>query len=271
MKLPNLTGYKIIKQLGEGGFSVVYDAVDLKSGYRVAIKMLRKKLFKNEIIRKKFFEEANFYLYLNHNNIAKLKDLVLKENSFYLIMDFIDGLCLNEYIDLVTGPISEQKTKNFVLQLLNAIEYIHLNDVLHLDIKPANIKITPNNQLIILDFGISQTKKKAEDQRNITGGSPIYMSPEQIMGDVVDKRSDIYSIGLTLYQMVTGKFPYPSNITKDELSELIRIKYPDDPKKFYPYISDNIEMIIYKAINKDPDKRYQNCTEFKNDINKIIV
>jgi serine/threonine protein kinase len=271
MRFPKIHGYQILSLLGKGGFSMVYEALDMNSGFKVAVKVLDKKLFKKQIVKQKFIAEANYYLYLDHPNIAKLRDMVVTEEAIYLIMDFIDGIGLDVYISKVTGPIPELTSKEYILQLLDAIEYAHNRDVIHLDIKPGNLKITYKAKLFVLDFGISQTKSEIASGKYLTGGSPIYMSPEQMGNKLIDKRSDIYSIGLTLYQMVTGRLPYPANISKQNLSQLIKSEYPVDPQHHYPLISDKMKRIINIAIRKNPDERYQDCIEFRNDLMKEIV
>ncbi len=259
--LPKLEYYEILGIIGQGGTGIVYDSIDLRSGFRVAVKALYKSRFKDKTIRKKFKEEANLYLYLNHPNIAKLKDFIIKGDQYYLVMEFIEGRTLDEYINMVSGPIPPEKAIPFFCQILDAIAYAHHQNIVHLDIKPSNIMLLNDEKTIkVLDFGIAGTGA-AQPEKMM--GTPMYMSPEQVSMSVIDRRSDIYSLGATLHQMLTGALPYPSNLTQQELFSRIKNQPLQRLKDLYPALPVLLQEIIDKATRKDPEKRFFTCEEFE--------
>ena len=248
---------------------MVYEAIDLKSGYKVAIKRLHSKLYERDDIKEKFREEANHYLYLQHKNIAGVKDFVINKTGYHIVMEFIEGYTLSDYIHKYVGLVPEEKAIEILLQVLAAINYCHKRDILHLDIKPSNIMLADSHLVKIIDFGISANLSDNKlDDYSITG-SPMYMSPEQINKKKIDERTDIYAMGLVLYEMVTRKYPYPRKIKRDVLFEIICEQMPIKPRQIYPVITPQLQQIIFRAIAKDPDERYQSCNEFISDIKSI--
>ena len=264
---PYLPYYHILEQIGHGGTGAVYKAIDERSGFLVAIKILYKRAFENDFVRNKFVEEANRYLYLDHPNIVRLKDFIIQDEGYYLVMEYVEGRSLDKYIRHVTGPIPEEVATAIIIEVLEAIDYAHNEGVVHLDLKPGNIMIGDNDDIKVLDFGISAE----EGEKNYkVMGSPLYMSPEQIKGSGIDIRSDIYSLGVTLYQMVTGQEPYPANISKEELFQ--RILYSPFLNRSgvsQDRLSPIFQRIISKATEKNKGKRYSSCREFINDLQVI--
>lgn len=258
-----LNQYELVEKINEGGSGVIYKAVNMFTGSLVALKLLNKTFHGNTAALKKFQFEANQYLYLEHPNIVKLLDFKI-DNQPYLVMEYVQGMNLDEYINKITGPISINKAKNILMQLLSAIEYAHKMDVLHLDIKPSNIMINNAHQIKVLDFGIS--KKVDEEHDKMFVGSPYYMSPEQVLQNGVDKSSDIYAIGITFYQMVTGQLPFPKNMNKDQVFESITTGKLEKPSAKYPSLSKNIEKIILTATALKKENRYHNCNHFMNSL-----
>jgi len=259
---------EIIEQIGTGGAGSVWKGVDLHTGKLVAVKTLWKNLFKDEIIRTKFIEEANRYLYINHPNIVKLRDFIAKDEAYYLVMEFIEGQTLEEYINKVTGPIPEEVAFAILKEVLLAIDFAHKQDVIHLDIKPSNIMISVSGDIKVLDFGISA---KAEDAgKGSIMGSPMYMSPEQIKGKAIDFRSDIYSLGVMLHQMLSGKLPYSSNITKEKLFEMIQDSQLPRLDTIVPWASSDAQYLVDMATAKSPSKRFNSCADFYESLIKII-
>jgi len=259
MTLPKLPYYHAIQQIGHGGTGVVYSAIDERTGFMVAIKMLYIQAFANAFLREKFIEEANRYLYLNHRNIVHLKDFIIEDDAYFLVMEFVQGQTLDQYIRTVTGPVPEEIAAAIMMEVLNAIAFAHLNGVIHLDLKPANIMIAVSGDIKVLDFGISADEGKKEKK---IMGSPLYMSPEQIKGEEISFNTDIYSLGVTLYQMVTGKEPYPSDINKEELFEKIKNSPLISSQNDCAHLSDKMIAIIQKATNKKSEKRFASCNEF---------
>ena len=254
--------YELIEKINEGGSGIIYKSVNLLNGTVVAVKLLSKVFHKNATALQKFQFEANQYLYLNHPNIVKLLDFNINPQP-YLVMEYVEGYNLEDYINKITGPITIPKVKNIMIQLLDAIGYAHQKNVLHLDIKPSNIMINAKTQQIkVLDFGISKMLHEENDKMFV--GSPYYMSPEQVEQKQVDKSSDIYSLGITLYQMVTGQLPFPKKLNKEEVFDVIRKGELDRPSEKYPAISKEIELILQIATNVNKTKRFSTCHDFQN-------
>ena len=257
----------LVQEIGSGGTASVHLGIDNQSGFPVAVKTLHKSLFKNELVKKKFIAEANHYVYLRHPNIVQLKDLIIKDEAIYLVMEYIDGDTLEDYINKISGPIPEEIAIPMLKEVLFALDYAHNQNVIHLDIKPSNIMVTKDGEIKVLDFGISSDLNKEEDSAKM--GSPMYMSPEQINGKNINHKSDIYALGVTLHQMLTAHLPYPKNVSRNELFEIIKTKDLMRLNHFIPWGSKEAQRVIDKATNKTPSLRYVDCKEFIRDVEKI--
>lgn len=262
-----ILNYKIESRLGEGGVGTVYLAAHTQLGRKVAIKVLNPTLIDNQEIRERFRNEATTLSALQHVNIITLYDYLEQDKDLFLIMEYAPGQSLDEYIHQITGPIPEQKTCYFFEQILDGFAYAHQKGVIHRDIKPSNIIITPDSDVKILDFGIAKILKEGKRSLTKTGtqlGTVLYMSPEQVKGQHIDQRTDIYSLGLTLFEMITGKCPYDgATLTEYEVYEKILKEPLPNPSSFYPNVSPKIQQVIAKATAKNPNDRYQTCEEFK--------
>jgi serine/threonine protein kinase len=263
-----ILNYRVESLLGEGGMGSVYLAVHIQLNRKVAIKALNPSLVKNSGIRARFKNEAATLSQLQHPNIVILFDYLEEEEALYLIMEYVEGKTLEEYIQMVSGPIPEIKAIPLFVQVLDGFAYAHEQGVVHRDVKPANIMITAREKIKILDFGIAKLlsqKSHTLTQTGVKMGTVLYMSPEQVKGEKVDKRSDVYSLGVTLFQMLTGRGPYED---PDATEFAVYNKIVNEPlplaKSFYPNISGHIQSIIDKATAKNPNDRFQDCQEFKN-------
>ena len=268
--------YEFIKELGSGGSGVVNLAIDRNSGFLVAIKSLFDYHKKDNDIFEKFKVEANIYLMLNHPNIVNLKDFIIKNNTPHLVQEYVDGITLDEYIYKVTGPIPTKRCIDIFKKIVHAIDYAHnkkipidgYDGILHLDIKPGNILISKTGNVKIIDYGISQGINEQRNNKII--GSPMYMSPEQLdISKTLDKRTDIYALGVLLHKMVTASLPYSKNVSQKELIE--HINYDSLTRTFdlYPGVDVRFQSIIDKATEKNPKNRYQNCEQLISEIEKI--
>jgi serine/threonine protein kinase len=260
-----ILNYQVKSLIGDGGMGTVYMAEHVKLGRKVAIKVLHPHLASNESIRQRFVNEAKTMSELQHTNIVSLIDYHEDQFGLYLIMEYIEGIPLDEYIKNKSGPIPEQHAIELFKQALSAFDYAHKKGVVHRDIKPSNLMVTSNNSLKVLDFGIAKLVGNANYKLTKTGahtGTVYYMSPEQVKGQEVDQRSDIYSLGITFYQMLTGYNPYSDLTTEYEIFENI-VKVPlADPRTIYPAVSEKMCNIIKKSTEKDPAARFENCREF---------
>lgn len=263
-----LFNYDIIRILGEGGMSRVYLGKDPMSNQNVAIKELLPNLAHSQDLRERFRREAQIMAKLDHPNIVKLLRYEETSTSFYLIMEYIDGIDLELHIKNVTGPISEPRAIEIMSTLLDAFGYAHEKGVVHRDIKPANIIITRDGIVKVLDFGIAKIIDDESGSKTKTGtriGTVAYMSPEQVnaLADI-DLRTDIYSLGVLLHQMITGTAPYDTSTSSDFEVQTKIVKEPlPRAKGIYPYASDHLQSLIDKATQKKRENRFQDCDQFK--------
>ena len=270
-----ILNYVILSELGKGGMGTVYLAQNKNmENDKVAIKVINSSMI-NDFTRQRLKEEAIILQKLSHTNIVAFKNFHIDEdNNVYLIMEYAEGLSLEDYIRKKHGLIVEKDSEEIFAPILDAFAYAHKNGVLHRDIKPSNIIITETedkdgNKVIIpkvLDFGIAKIFSKTGTVKDdLFVGTPSYMSPEQIKMEDLDERSDVYSLGVLLYHALTGKPPYDTSTMSQHQIEQSVVESPlKRMKEFYPYISDKIQSVVDKATSKDKQSRYKNCTEFKN-------
>jgi len=262
-----INNYLIESKLGDGGMGEVFYARHNKVDREVAIKVLHSHLFQNETIHNRFKNEANALIKLNHPNIVKIYDYVEQENFACLIMEYISGYTLDVYISKFTGPLPAPKATFIMCAVLDAVQYAHDNKIFHRDIKPANIMISKDGSRVsIMDFGIAKltdSKNFQTTHANTQLGTPFYMSPEQIKGLPYTRMSDIYSLGVTLFEMVTGKCPYHKITSLFELQLQIVNEPLPEAKLYYPDVSNRLQYAISQATQKLPENRFQTCNEFK--------
>lgn len=267
-----ISNYKIISVIGEGGMGIVYLAEHIHLNKKAAVKSLHKKLLSNHHIRERFKNEAATLSQIEHPNIVKLYDYVETGDGLYLIMEYVDGVMLDDFIKRESGPIKEENAVRIMLGLLSGFSYAHSKNIVHRDVKPSNVIISRDFSVVkILDFGIA--KILDDDSRNLTKdgtqmGTVYYMSPEQVKGTKLDYRSDIYSLGVTFFQMITGVNPYENITSEFEIYNMITQTDLPKVKSVYPFASDKIENIIIKATRKKAEDRYQSCNQMISDLTK---
>lgn len=260
-RLPDIPYYKVIRLIQEGGTSAVYQGIDLRSGNIVAIKALFSNKASDAFMLERFKEEANHYLLLSHPNIPKLVDFVIDNERMYLIMEYIEGVDMNKFLQ-VNGPLNEDMMVHFFTMILDTIGYLHSQGILHLDIKPSNIMVTEGFGIKILDLGISAMTSEAENRKKKCG-SPSFMAPEQVRGERLGYYTDIYQIGVTLFNMLTGELPYKGNSQKEIFEN---IEHQDIPsiKDYNICVDENIQEVVEKSMQKEGGNRYGSCEEFLN-------
>ena len=263
-----LTNYTIKQTIGQGGMATVYLAEHTILQKPVAIKFLNKEYVHNDNIRKRFMAEARNLFDMSHPNIIKVTDLIDDGDTVAFVMEYIEGETLRQYIDR-KGKLSEKKIKSLFCQMLDAVGYVHDQNLVHRDIKPSNFMITKKGQLKLLDFGIAKNTDTSSSDYTQTGttqnmGTPMYMSPEQIKSTKdVTLQSDIYSLGVVLWNMVTGKKPYDTNTTSTfELQTKIVTEK-------LPYTSSIFDSIIQTSTAKELSERFKNCKEIKSKLDTI--
>ena len=268
-----LSGYKIIKKIGSGGMGDVYLAEHEKLEKKVAIKSLHKNLATDTSFRERFSQEAKTHSKLDHPNIVKLLDYKERKDGLFLIMEYVDGKQLDEHIKKETGPIPEKELTALFTQILDAIGYAHEEGLVHRDIKPSNIMIDKRGRIKVLDFGIAkmQEEEKGLTKTGVQLGTATYMSPEQVNAKKVDKLSDIYSLGVTLYYMAVGKSPYDGETNTFSIQTKIVSESFPEASKVYPGVSKRLEKIIKKATQKTKKDRYHSCEDFNNDLYTISI
>lgn len=268
-----ILNYRIVKLIGKGGMGSVYLAEHKTiSSQKAAIKVINADMV-NDFTRERLKEEAKHLAELHHANIVSLFDFHAdEEGNIYLIMSLAEGKNLEDYINEDSGLIVEDKIFPIFAPILDAVGYAHKHGVIHRDIKPSNIMITPEGAVQVLDFGIATIVKQNGDEEDaLIMGTPSYMSPEQVKGDKVDERSDIYSLGVMLHQMLTGNPPYDTTtLTEVEINQKVVEEPLPRLKSYYKYVSDRVQKVVDKATAKNPDDRYQTCEEFKKALHKAI-
>ncbi|MGC8814828.1 MAG: serine/threonine-protein kinase, partial [bacterium] len=257
--------YRIIKKLGQGGMGEVYKATDTILDRIVAIKIVYSNLLKKQEFLQRFLREAKITASLDHINIVKVFDLLIDNNNYYLIMEFIDGISLRNYLEN-RKQIDIINELDLFLQILDGIEYAHNKNIVHRDLKPENIMLTKDGIIKITDFGLAF----ALGSHSLTNpgtlmGTLGYLSPEQAQGIDVDFLTDIYSLGVILYELLTGNLPIIDTNAAAMIYKILNEK-PTLPSKYNPQIDKELENIILKAIEKNKNKRYKNTSEFKNTI-----
>ncbi len=263
-----ILNYQIIHKIGEGGMGSVYLAKHTQLDRKAAIKALHPNLVNNLQIRERFKNEASTMAHLKHPNIVSLYDYMESPQGLFLIIEFVEGHALDDFIQKISGPIAEDKIALLFGKILDGFAYAHDKGVIHRDIKPSNIMISPDGQDVkILDFGIAKLLGNNSKSLTKTGsrmGTVLYMSPEQVKGQELDQRSDIYSLGVTLFQMLTGKCPYnEANMTEYEVYEQIVKQELPRASTFYPGVSGRMQALIDRATAKDPAQRFASCLEFR--------
>ena len=262
-----ILSYKIIQKIGEGGMGTVYLGIHEKLNRKVAIKVLNPLLSGNQEIRTRFINEAITLSKLSHTNIVTLFDFADIDNNLYLIMEFIEGTSLDEIISDNSLKLSEERCVFIFKQILSGFAYAHSKGIVHRDIKPSNIILQEDDTPKILDFGIAKIVE-GDIKLTKTGtrmGSVLYMSPEQILGNEVDLRSDIYSLGITFFEMLTGRLPYDIE-SKSEYEIQHKIVQENIPsvKNYISSLPDKYDYVIQRATAKNPDDRYYSCEDFRN-------
>lgn len=266
-----ILNYSIIRRIGGGSMGQVFLAKNKSIHQFVAIKMLNPKYSGNPFLRERFRQEAIMLSALNHPNIVKFLNYVENENGIFLIMEYVDGLTLDDYLTKKTGLLVEKNAFPMMLEILDAFEYAHDHNVIHRDIKPGNILVTREGKIKILDFGIAQILSETNADNNATyEGTIAYMSPEQVRGHKLDTRSDIYSLGVVFHQMLTGRPPYDaSRMTHLDIKKAISSEPLCKIREVYPYVSDSTQHLIDKATAKSPEERYSSCKEMAGEIRHI--
>ncbi len=262
--------YEILEQVGSGGMSIVYKGKDTKLGRFVAIKVLREEFCLDDSFVGKFKVEAQSAASLSHNNIVNIYDVGNEGRTHYIVMEYLEGETLKEYIRN-RGRLPEPEILKVALAIANALEHAHNNHIIHRDIKPQNIMLTNDGKVKVTDFGIARiASDKTIDCPENASGSVYYIAPEQARGGYQDNKSDIYSLGITMYEMSTGTVPFTGDNAVNVALKQIHDEMPM-PTEFNDNLSANIETIIVKATQKKTTQRYQTAKELVEDLKSCMA
>lgn len=260
--------YEIHELIGVGGMALVYRAYDQIDDRTVAIKILKDEFLGNEDFIRRFKNESKAIAVLSHPNIVKVYDVSFGDQIQYIVMEYIDGITLREYLDQ-QKEIKWKEAIHFTVQILRALQHAHEKGIIHRDIKPQNIMLLQDGTIKVTDFGIARFSRN--ETRTMTDkaiGSVHYIAPEQARGDLTDEKADIYSVGVMLYEMITGQLPFEAdNAVSVAIMQLQADPRP--PKDINPAIPDGLEEITLKAMQKDPSQRYQSAAEMLRDIEQF--
>ena len=258
--------YEIQEIIGVGGMAVVYKAYDRQENRTVSVKILRDEFAGNEEFMRRFRNESRAVSMLSHPNIVKIYDMSFGDRFQYIVMEYIDGITLKEYIDQ-QKVIRWKEAVHFTLQILYALQHAHERGVIHRDIKPQNIMLLRDGTIKVTDFGIARfSSSETQTLTDKAIGSVHYIAPEQARGSVTDAKSDVYSVGVMLYEMLTGKLPFEAeNAVSVAIMQMQAEAVP--PREINPDIPEGLEQITLKAMKKDPTQRYDSAASMIADIN----
>ncbi|HYX89431.1 MAG TPA: protein kinase [Gaiellaceae bacterium] len=259
--------YRIVRKLGAGGMADVYLAEDQELGRRVAIKILNDRHAADDQFVERFRREAKNAAGLSHPNIVSIYDRGTAEGTYYIAMEYLDGRSLKEMI-VGRGPAPIKTAIEYARQILGAVGFAHRNGIVHRDIKPHNVLVSPEGRLKVTDFGIARSGASQMTEVGSIIGTAQYLSPEQARGSPVDQTSDLYSVGVVLYEMLTGQVPFtgdtPLEIAMKHLSAV-----PKPPSELRPEVPHDLDLIVLRALAKNPDDRYQTADEFDRDLAQV--
>lgn len=257
--------YEIQEIIGVGGMAVVYKAHDNQENRTVAIKILKEEFVSNQEFVRRFKNESKAIAMLSHQNIVKVYDVSFGDLIQYIVMEYIEGITLKEFIER-QGSLRWKDAVHFTIQILRGLQHAHDKGIVHRDVKPQNIMVLPDGKIKVTDFGIARFARS--DQRTITDkaiGSVHYISPEQARGEKTDEKSDIYSVGVMLYEMITGQMPFQAeSAVSVAIMQLQR--EPKNPTEINGAIPVGLEQITMRAMQKTPERRYQSSAEMLCDL-----
>jgi len=261
---------RVLGEIGSGGMAVVYEAIQEPLNRRVAIKALKPSIAIDSQFAERFEREAHFMASLQHENILHVIDFIKDGRSMFIIMEYVDGIDLYDILER-SPRLPPDIAAIITLQLARGLDYAHFRGIIHRDIKPANIMVSMQGDVKLMDFGIARHERFGDLTETGTGlGTPSYMSPEQILGDKLDFRSDIFSVGIVLYQMLTGRKPFVEDDTRTVMQK-IRLDRFEAPKKLGVDVPRKLERIMGRCLQKMPANRYPTTQALIDDLTEFLA
>ncbi len=260
--------YEILELIGFGGMAIVFKAYDLLGKRYVAVKILKDEYLESEDFKRRFRNESKAIALLSHPNIVKVLDVNFSDNIQYIVMEYIDGITLKEYIEQ-QGSVKWKEAVHFTVQILRALQHAHDNGIVHRDIKPQNVMLLEDGTIKVMDFGIARfARESGKTLSDKAIGSVHYISPEQAQGAPTDEKTDIYAVGVILYEMLTGRVPFDGDTPVSIAIKQMQIE-PTRPTQIKADLPMGLEEIILRAMQKEPALRYQTAAEMLRDIDEF--
>lgn len=261
--------YRLEELIGTGGMAIVYKATDLTENRLVAVKILREECRNNEELVRRFKNESKAISVLDHPNIVKVYDVSVNGPQPYIVMEYIDGITLKEYMEYRAQPLTFKETLHFVTQVLAALQHAHEKGIVHRDIKPQNIMLQADSSIKVMDFGIARfSRSENQTMTDKAIGSVHYISPEQAKGDITDAKSDIYSLGVMMYEMLSGQLPFesdsPVSVAIKQIADI-----PTPLRELNPAVPEALAAITARAMAKEPRERYASAQAMLQDIEEF--
>ena len=261
--------YEILELIGSGGMANVYKAKCHRLNRMVAVKILKNDLAENADFRRRFRDESLAVAQLSHANIVSVYDVSRSGDTEYIVMELVDGITLKQYMER-RGKMDWREALHFITQIMRGLSHAHSRGIIHRDIKPQNIMVLRDGSVKVADFGIACLANQGQTLTQEALGSVHYISPEQAKGAHVDARTDLYSLGVVMYEMLTGHVPFDGDTTV-----AIALKHLQEeiqsPRKYVPELPKSTVQIIYKCTQKSPDRRYSDMEELISDLKESLV
>ncbi len=257
------TRYALLERVGKGASSQVWRAHDAHLDREVAIKIIEPRLLGTPAKRRKYVKEARIHARLEHTNIVRVYDILLDDDQLSIVMSFVDGISLADLLTRSRGRLDLARGLDYYQQVLHAVAFIHAKGVIHQDLKPHNVQIDRDHVASLIDFGIAARvdEQPARQRTHKVQGSPAYMSPEQAQGKFLDARTDIYSLGMVLYQTVAGRHPFSKAQTVAQILSWQIDRLPPPPSHYRPQLPLGIDEVVMKALAKRRRERFRSCRE----------
>jgi serine/threonine-protein kinase len=268
--LDRIGNCEILEEIGSGGMATVFKAVQQPLGRTVAIKALKPSIAVDSQFARRFEREAHFMASLQHENILHVHDFLKQDGSMYIVMEYVQGIDLFDLLE--RRPVLPVDVAAIItLQVARALDYAHFRGIVHRDVKPANVMVSRQGEVKLMDFGIARDDTMRDLTETGTGlGTPSYMSPEQILGDKLDFRSDLFSLGIVLYQMVTGQKPFVEDDSHTVMQK-IRLDRYSPPRKLNPLVPRQLEHIMARCMEKMPGNRYGSTQALIDDLVEFLA